>query len=94
MNDKRGVWSHKRSVKGSRPSSRQQGRLESLQNSVTKLKCVMKKMMEAITEVIRDPSHPFRKLDHQPKKSLKNRHERRKIKEYLNLGDWISEETA
>lgn len=56
-----------------------------------KLKCVMKKMMEAITEVIRDPNHPFRKLDHQPKKSLKNRYERRKVKEYLQLTDWQEE---
>ena len=40
-------------------------------------------MMEAITEVIRDNSHPFRKMEHQPKKPLKNRYERRKIKEYL-----------
>lgn len=91
MNDKREVWSHKRSVKGSGRPDRQQGRLELLQNSVTKLKCVMKKMMEAITEVIRDPSHPFRKLDHQPKKSLKNRYERRKVKEYLQLTDWQEE---
>jgi hypothetical protein len=54
----------------------------------------MKKMMESIVEVIRDPSHPFRKLEHQPKKSLKNRYERRKIKEYLHLTDWQTEETA
>jgi hypothetical protein len=51
----------------------------------------MKKMMEAITEVIRDTSHPFRKLEHQPKKSLKNRYERRKVKEYLQLTDWQEE---
>ncbi len=38
----------------------------------------MKKMMEAITEVIRDTNHPFRKLEHQPKKPLKNRYERSK----------------
>lgn len=49
-------------------------------------------MIEAITEVIRDTNHPFRKLEHQPKKPLKNRYERRKIKEYLNLTDWLTEE--
>jgi hypothetical protein len=54
----------------------------------------MKKMMEAITEVIRDNSHPFRKMEHQPKKPLKNRYERRKIKEYLQLTDWQAEEAV
>ncbi|MEI9962216.1 MAG: hypothetical protein WDM76_14110 [Limisphaerales bacterium] len=51
----------------------------------------MKKMIEAIAEAIRDPKHPFRKLEHQPKKALKNRYERRKVKEYLHLNDWQEE---
>lgn len=67
---------------------------ERLQSSVTKQKCVMKKMMEAISEVVRDTSHPFRKMEHQPKKPLKNRYERRKIKEYLQLTDWQTEEAV
>jgi hypothetical protein len=54
----------------------------------------MKQMMEVIAEVIRNSKHPFRKAEHQPKKALKNRYERRKIKEYLHLGDWQAEETA
>ena len=37
-------------------------------------------------EAVRNPKHPFRKTDNQPKKALKNRYERRKIKEYLHLG--------
>jgi len=53
--------------------------------------CIMKRMMEVITEAVRDPKHPFRKLDHQPKKPLKNRYERRKVREYLHLGDWLEE---
>jgi len=53
--------------------------------------CIMKRMMEVITEAVRDPKHPFRKLDHQPKKTLKNRYERRKVREYLHLGDWQEE---
>ena len=65
----------------------QQGRLEPLRSSVTKRKCVMKKMMEAITDIVRDTNHPFRKMEHQPKKPLKNRYERRKVKEYLHLID-------
>ena len=54
----------------------------------------MMKTIEVIGEVIRNPKHPFRKTEHHTKKSLKNRHERRKISEYLQLGDWMSEETA
>ena len=50
------------------------------------------KTMQVISEAVRDTKHPFRKADNQPKKSLKNRYERRKIKEYLNLGDWLSED--
>lgn len=54
----------------------------------------MIKTIEAMSEAIRNPKHPFRKTDSSPKKALKNRHERRKIKEYLQLGDWLSEEMA
>jgi hypothetical protein len=50
------------------------------------------KTMQVISEAVRDTKHPFRKADNQPKKSLKNRYEHRKIKEYLNLGDWLSED--
>jgi hypothetical protein len=52
----------------------------------------MMKTLEVMGEAIRNPKHPFRKTQHHSKKSLKNRHERRKIKEYLHLGDWMSEE--
>ena len=55
---------------------------------------VMKKTFEAISEALRNPRHPFRKADNQPKKALKNRYERRKIKEYLHIPDWLEEETA
>jgi len=55
---------------------------------------MMKKSMEVINEAVRSTEHPFRKTDHQPKKALKNRYERRKIKELLHLGDWMSEEAA
>ena len=53
---------------------------------------MMKNTMEVIREAVRAQDHPFRKADHQPKKALKNRYERRKIKELLHLGDWMSEE--
>ena len=54
----------------------------------------MMKTLEAISEAVKDPKHPFRKADFRPKKAQKSRYERRKIKEYLNLGDWLTEETV
>jgi hypothetical protein len=55
---------------------------------------VMTKTFDAITEVIRNSKHPFRKADDQPKKAQKNRYERRKIKEYLHLGQLVTEEAT
>jgi hypothetical protein len=57
-------------------------------------KRVMTKSLETISEAIRDPRHPFLKTQHQPKKARKHRYERRKIKEYLHLEDWLSEKMA
>jgi hypothetical protein len=54
----------------------------------------MTKSLEVISETIRDPKHPFRKVDNQPKKPLKHRYERRKIKGYLHLGDWLTSEAT
>ena len=56
----------------------------------------MTKSLEVISETIRNPKHPFRKVDNQPKKPLKHRYERRKIKEYLHLGlgDWMTSEAT
>ncbi len=48
----------------------------------------MTKTMEVITEVIRDPKHSFRQVADQPDKPHKNRYERRKIKQFIHLGDW------
>ena len=58
-----------------------------------RLKAMMK-TIEVIGEVIRNPKHPFRKTSNHPKKALKNRYERRKIKAYLHLGDLLAEEMA
>ena len=52
------------------------------------------KAIDSMSEAIKDPKHPFRKTDSQPRKSQKNRYERRKIKEFLHLGDWSQEEMA
>lgn len=48
----------------------------------------MTKSFEAITEAIHHPKHPFRKADSRTRKALKNRYERRKIREYMHLGEW------
>ena len=54
----------------------------------------MTKSLEVISEAVQNPKHPFRKVDNQPKKPLKHRYERRKIKEYLHLADWATGEAA
>lgn len=48
----------------------------------------MTKTLDLISDALRNPKHPFRKVDSRPKKAQKHRYERRKIKEYLHLGDW------
>ncbi|MDE3100349.1 MAG: hypothetical protein KGJ88_12835 [Verrucomicrobiota bacterium] len=48
--------------------------------------------MDVVDEVVRNPKHPFRKTEHHPKKALKNRYERRKIKEFLHWASWQSDE--
>jgi hypothetical protein len=54
----------------------------------------MTKSLEVISEAVNNPKHPFRKVDNQPKKPQKHRYERRKIKEYLHLGEWMPPEAA
>jgi hypothetical protein len=54
----------------------------------------MTKSLEVISEAIRNPKHPFRKVDNQPKKTLKHRYERRKIREYLHLGEVVTGEAT
>ncbi len=54
----------------------------------------MPKSLEAITEVIRDTKHPFHQVVDRPHKAQKHRYERRKIKEYLKMGDWATEAAA
>jgi hypothetical protein len=54
----------------------------------------MTKTIDVITEIIRNPKHPFRKADDRPVKAQKHRYERRKIREYIRLGDWVQENPA
>lgn len=51
----------------------------------------MTKSLDVITEAIRNPKHPFPQVADRPDKPHKNRYERRKIKQYLQLGDWAGE---
>jgi len=55
---------------------------------------IMMKTLEIIGEAVRNSKYPFRKTEHQPKKARKHRYERRKIKEFLNMPDWLSDEMA
>jgi hypothetical protein len=51
----------------------------------------MTKTLNLIQEAVRDTKHPFRQADNRPAKAQKNRYERRKIREFLRLGDWSGE---
>jgi len=62
--------------------------------NLTKGHQAMTKSLEVISEAVRNPKHPFRKVDNQPKKPQKHRYERRKIREYLHLGEWVSGEAT
>jgi hypothetical protein len=54
----------------------------------------MPKTLDLITEIIRNPKHAFRKVDDRPVKAQKHRYERRKVKEFIRLGDWAQGNTA
>jgi hypothetical protein len=53
----------------------------------------MTKTWNLIQETVRSTKHPFRQTESRPPKK-KNRYERRKIRELLRLGDWVSEVEA
>ena len=54
----------------------------------------MTKSMDIISEVINNTKHPFRQVDDRPQKAQKHRYERRKVKEYIRLGEWKEENVA
>lgn len=64
------------------------------ENIQTETPPMMSKTLDVIAEAIRNPKHPFRKVDHQPRKALKHRYERRKIKAFLHLSDLQIEEAV
>lgn len=51
----------------------------------------MAKSLDFIVETIRNTKHPFRPAADRPEKPQKNRYERRKVKEFIRLGDWTTE---
>jgi len=48
----------------------------------------MTKTLDVISEAIRNPKHPFPQVADRPDKPQKHRYERRKVKQYIQLGDW------
>ena len=50
----------------------------------------MSKPLDLIVDSIHNSKHPFRQVESRPAKPQKSRYERRKVKEYIRLGDWIS----
>ena len=70
--------------------------LASRQLSVHETKGIiaMSKSIDAITEIIRNPKHSFRKAEDRPVKAQKHRYTRRKIREYLKQSDWAEDDSA
>ena len=64
-------------------------KLFSRKDSVT-----MTKSLDVITEIVRNPKHTFRKADAHAEKANRHRYERRKIKEFMKLGQWMPEDSA
>jgi hypothetical protein len=54
----------------------------------------MTKTLNLIQETVRDTKHTFHQAENRLAKAQKNRYERRKIREFLRLGDWTNEQEA
>ena len=52
---------------------------------------LMTKSFEVISEAVRNAKHAFAKAANYTKKPLHNRYERRKVRNYLALTDWMLE---
>ncbi len=51
------------------------------------------KTTELLVDIVRSPKYPFRLADPRVGKVHQSRHERRKIREFLRMGDWVLEAT-
>lgn len=49
----------------------------------------MTKTFESISEAVRNSKRAFTKTENHTKKPLRHRYERRKVREYLTLTDWL-----
>jgi hypothetical protein len=49
----------------------------------------MAKSVDSMFEMIRSSKHPFRQVADRPDKPQKSRYERRKVKQFLHMGDWV-----
>ena len=54
----------------------------------------MTKSLDVITEIVKNPKHSFRKPDAHGEKANRHRYERRKIKEFMKLGNWDTQEST
>lgn len=48
----------------------------------------MVKNNDAMSEAVLDTQHPFHQVDSMPKKPMKRRYERRKVRQILHSGGW------
>jgi hypothetical protein len=54
----------------------------------------MTKSLDVISDVIRTSKNPFRAIADRADKPQKHRYERRKVKQYIQAGDWTGTERA
>ncbi|HWD20038.1 MAG TPA: hypothetical protein VHB20_12245 [Verrucomicrobiae bacterium] len=54
----------------------------------------MTKTLNLIHESVHNNKHPFRQVENRPAKPQKSRYERRKVREFLRLGDWSGQQEA
>ena len=62
--------------------------LEAAERKVTRY---MIKTLDLITEVVSNTKNTFRKVVDRPRNAENHRYERRKVKEYLKIGDWAEQ---
>ena len=48
----------------------------------------MYKSLDAITDTVHNTKHPYHPVADRPRKPQKHRYERRKAKQYLQIGEW------
>jgi len=49
------------------------------------------KTADTMVDLVRTSKHPLRLADQRPSKVHQSRYERRKIREFLRLGDWAAD---